>query len=268
MSDDSTPEMTPDIEEILFDLYSNLPEFEIWLDEKQKLSKIIIGCHLQNAEEYFDYIANEHQILFHHSTEFIVKWFVYSEYLRTTDTSEQEREILLSSLNLLNSFFKLKGKGIEDDWFIRVIEDDEYYQLRLTTYGSMEKLNEQEWKNAFDIWCVELNEMLDSKCLMVPNYIGDGMTWGNTMGWREKTLMDEANRMWQYFRTELIGQGMSFEEMRPKLEGAFTRWLAEPQEKLDGLSPSQMIGLERMEREEQEGGEPQEPDFEEDEWER
>ncbi len=96
-------------------------------------------------------------------------------------------------------------------------------------------------------WCTQLDDDLDSRCLLVPRDLGNGETWSDKMGWREATLRDECIARWQRERDHLLAEGMGYEQMRDRLQIAYLEWLDTPQVRLDGLSPADTIFAERLE---------------------
>ena len=72
------------------------------------------------------------------------------------------------------------------------------------------------------------------------------------MGWREATLYEEANRVWQTERAELLFNGLDYEAARERLTETYLGWMQTPQGKLDDDTPLEVIIQERNDREEEE----------------
>jgi hypothetical protein len=107
--------------------------------------------------------------------------------------------------------------------------------------------DERESKTGFQDWCAELDDDLDSRCLLLPRDLGDGMTWSDAMGWREATLHDEANEAWQRERDQLLTEGIDLEHARDQLKISYLDWVDSPQNRLDDRSPAEVIQTERLE---------------------
>ncbi len=80
------------------------------------------------------------------------------------------------------------------------------------------------------------------------------MVWGELMGWREATLRDEANRLWQEEREALLREGLDYETARQRLIDSYHLWLDTPQMRLEGATPRELILEERRERAEEAAG--------------
>ena len=88
------------------------------------------------------------------------------------------------------------------------LEDETFYLKRLRAFADLDNENEADWKENFRDWCAELEEDLDLRSLWLPHDMGEGMEWGDRMGWREATLHEEANAQWQQEREEFLSTGL------------------------------------------------------------
>ena len=83
------------------------------------------------------------------------------------------------------------------------------------------------------------------RCLWLPSEMGDGLAWSERMGWREATLREEANRIWQLEREELLMDGLDYDSVRERLGESYLIWLDTPQERLEDRTPRETIIEER-----------------------
>jgi hypothetical protein len=123
-----------------------------------------------------------------------------------------------------------------------VLDERPYYAARRASYARLDSdEDEPQWEREYRAWSVELEDDLDARCLLLPRDFGDNTGWGDVMGWREATLRDEANRLWQQERRELLQEGWDFESVRARLTDSFYLWLDTPQDKLDDGTPRDVI---------------------------
>ena len=93
-----------------------------------------------------------------------------------------------------------------------------------------------------------VEEDLDARCLWPPRDLGQGLAWEEIAGWREATLREEGNRLWQEERAQLLRDGLDYETARPRLLDAYLSWVDTPQARLEGKTPWETILEEREER--------------------
>ena len=135
------------------------------------------------------------------------------------DTETEER--LLPSLNRFFGCLAFSGDLKITDWMRSVLTKPFY--VPATSPCRVTRMN-APGKLGFADWCTELDEDLDSRCLLLPSSLGGGISWSETKGWREATLYDEANALWQSERMDLLAGGMHFEQMRDALVLSFQDW--------------------------------------------
>jgi len=243
------------ITDILDEGYGYLDGFVAWCTNELKLDQTTIRQDYLNAECFIDYIANNHRKAVQHVNEFELRWFVFSHYIRIELTDATTEERLLSSLQRFFNYLISQDVVAERDWVQGVLDDTTYYLARRSAYRSLNADDERAWKAGFENWCVELDEDLDTRCLLLPRQLGDGVLWSDAMGWREATLRYEANDRWQAERDVLISQGTGYEDIRGQLLIEFLEWVDTPQPRLDDQTPADVILAERLESPEVEADE-------------
>src|SRR5262249_10302503 len=139
-------------------------------------------------------------------------------------------ERLPDSLQRFFQYLQSEHAASLPDWLHSVLDENQYYLHRRQSFLDLNELDEQEWKEGFRAWCLELEEDLDTRCLWLPNVLGEGLTWNERMGWQEATLREEANRIWQQEREELLLDGLDYESIRERLGESYLIWLETPQE--------------------------------------
>lgn len=232
----------------LLDLgYQQLDRYVEWSESALRLDSRIAQQDVFNAEALMDYLANQHRKAIADMNEYELRWFVFSHYIRKAMADAETEERLLSSLERFMGYLARMREVEITDWMRSVLDEASYYHKRRAAYHLLSSEDEREWKLGFKEWCAELDDDLDSRCLLIPADLGDGLTWSDNMGWREATLRDEANAIWQRERDQLLIEGMSYDQIRDQLMIAYFAWADTPQARLEGLSPSETILAERLE---------------------
>ncbi|HLJ56290.1 MAG TPA: hypothetical protein VKT77_14715 [Chthonomonadaceae bacterium] len=248
LNDYSDEDTEPDIQAILDRGYQQLDGFVEWLEQALAVDTRTAQQDCFNAETFVDYMANRHRKAVADVNEFELRWFVFSHYIRKTMADREVQERLPDSLLRFFTFLE-STEGLElPEWAAATLDDHLFYAQRLQDFQGLASGDEAEWKSGFREWCDELANDLDTRCLWLPDDMGEGMTWGELMGWKEATLRDDANRVWQEERAALLADGLSYEAARDRLGVSYLLWLDTPQERLDGESPRQTILAERAEQ--------------------
>src|SRR5581483_1026281 len=242
----------PDIQAILDIGYDQLDEFVVWLEETLGLDTRTAQQDCFNAEMLIDYLANQQRKTASEINEFDLRWFLFSHYLRKAMADAETEERLPDSLQRFFAYLEAEQGYVAPDWLRGVLDERAYYLARRAAYAALDGEDEREWEAGYRAWCAELEDDLDARCLWPPRELADGFVWGDTMGWREATLQDEANRFWQQERAELMELGMDCESMRGRLLDAYYQWLDTPQARLDDQTPREVILTEREARQEME----------------
>jgi hypothetical protein len=235
------------ITELLDIGYDQLDRYVEWSETALKLDSRTSQQDVFNAEALMDYLANHHRKAIEDMNEYELRWFVFSHYIRKAMADAETEERLLSSLERFVGYLARMHEIEITDWMRSVLDETIYYHKRRTAYQALSAEDEQAWKIGFLEWCTELEDDLDMRCLLIPKDLGDGASWSDNMGWREATLRDEANALWQRERDQLLAEGMGYDQIRDQLRIAYLDWVDTPQGRLDGLSPSEMILAERLE---------------------
>jgi hypothetical protein len=244
---DTEDPMARDIGVLLDRAYELLDGFQAWLEESLNVDIRTAQQDCFNAESLLDYLANQHRKRADEVNEFELRWFAHSHYIRKAMADPETEERLLDSLYRFFHYLQHHTGAIVPGWVFSVLDDRAYYALRRSNYAELN--SDDERQDGFRIWNGELVEDLDTRCLWLPGEIGEGMEWGASMGWREATLQDEANRLWQDERAELLADGLDFESVRERLAGSYLFWADTPQDKLDDATPRQVIRGERYDSE-------------------
>ena len=240
-SDDSTSQISILIEEG----YNVLDEFIRWLEENIGATARLVQQDSFNGELLMEYLAHTHSKGFSEINEYELRWFLYSYSIRKSIADDNTQQRLLVSLSNLFHFLQSTHDVQVEPWLTTVLQDGEAYQSRLHTYITLSAQDEQKWQEGFAEWCRELDSDLEMRCLAIPADLGHGLYWRDEMGWREATLREEASRVWQAERMELLNLGADFEEALRQLQTSYYTWTDMPQDKLDGFTPSQIIMEER-----------------------
>ncbi len=211
------------------------------------LLKHVITQDYDNIDFLIDYLANHHSKSVLEINEYELRWFIFSYYIRKSTLGSDTEERLFSSLDRFFTFLTRNYGFQPADWLQGVLDEENYYQARRGAYRSLNEEDERLWKEGFQHWCEELNSDLDARSLLVPNELGDGITWSDAMGWREATLRNEAVNLWQSEREQLLGAGAIAETIREQLVIVYLEWVDTPQDRLDGQSPAEVILAERLE---------------------
>ena len=244
-----------DIQEILNEGYERLDQFMQWGEETLGLDARTVQQDCFNAESLLDFLANAHRKRSEDINEFELRWFVFSHYVRKAMADIETETRLPDSLRRYYEFLRSEHTYFVPDWLYDTLDDRAFYEKRLREYRALPEEDERAWEVGFRQWCEELEDDLDTRSLWLPREIGDGLQWQDPMGWREATLYEEANQLWQNERTELLHNGMDFETARFRLTESYLGWLRMPQERLEDMTPLEIITQEREERAEAEDDE-------------
>jgi hypothetical protein len=241
-----------EIQDLLDVGYEQLDGFVSWLEERLGVDSRTAQQDCFNAESLIDYLANHQHKTAADVNEFELRWFVFSHYIRKAMADPVTEERLPDSLHRFYEYLRSEHGVQVSPWLYDVLDDRNYYQARRKHFAALNSEDEREWQEGFSAWSRELEEDLDARSLWLPRDLGDGMVWVDPMGWREATLYAEANRQWQNERAHLLEEGLDFESVRDRLYAAYLIWLDAPQDKLDNLTPREVIFDERQERAETE----------------
>ncbi len=250
--DVSEAEDDQDIQSLLDLGYVQLDRFVAWLEEEVGLDTRTAQQDCFNAEALIDYLANQQRKAATDINEFELRWFFFSHYIRKAMADAETEERLPDSMQRFVAFLTSEYGYTMPPWMPAVLAEDHFYRARRAAYAALNDADEREWEEGFQAWCAELEDDLDARCLWLPRELGDGLAWGDTMGWREATLQEEANHLWQDERQAWLDQGLDFESARLRLLDSYDQWLNTPQDRLEGLTPRETILAEREERDEEE----------------
>ncbi len=234
--------------EILERGYELLDGFSGWLEGSLRVEVRDAEQDCFNAESYVDYLANVPQVTVFEATEYDLRWFFFSHYIRKAMGDEPTELRLPDSLRRFTEYLRAEHGYVVPDYVYATLDDRAFYTRRRAEYHALNPDDERAWAQGFEAWCEELETDLDTRCLWLPNDLGEGERWGEVQGWREAALYREALRMWLKEREELLGFGQDYDAMREELFIAYMDWLDEPQEKLEEDSPREVIRAERAER--------------------
>ena len=251
---DEASEDNADIQEILDEGYERLDQFMQWGEDTLDLDTRTVQQDCFNAESLTDYLANSHRKRAEDINEFALRWFIFSHYIRRAMADIETEERLPDSLRRYFEFLRSEHAYNVPDWLYSALDDRAFYEKRLREFRALPE-DERAWQEGFRQWSEELEDDLDTRCLWLPRDIGDGLTWQDPMGWREATLYQEANELWQSERAEFLLNGLDFEAVRERLTETYLGWMQTPQGKLDDETPLEVIIQERGDREEEEGDE-------------
>lgn len=235
--------------------YEQLDGFLVWLEEKAGIGTRVAQQDCFNAECLIDYLANHQRKTIASCGEFDLRWFLFSHYIRKAMADSETEERLPESLERFFAYLEREQHDLLPSWLPGVLDDSAFYLRRRQAYHALDADDERAWEKGFRAWSEELEDDLDARALWLPREMGEGMTWGDVMGWREATLYDEANRQWQEERGELLRQGLDVETIRDHLTTAYRVWLDTPDQRLDDLTPREVIVTERQERADEESEE-------------
>jgi hypothetical protein len=234
----------PDIELLLDAGYEQIDLFTEWLEDRLGLDLRTIHRDTFNVEALMDFLANRYVKTPAEANEFELRSFVFSYYIRNSLADAETAVQLPDSLQRFYDFLRSEEAFLQPAWLPAVIDDREHYLARRAAYIELEKMPEEEWTEGYSRWRMELEDDLNARCLLPPNDIGDG-PWSETMGWRESTLRTEAEERWQEERQELLDQGWDFERIQERLTASYELWLETPDDRLDGMTPREVILAER-----------------------
>lgn len=240
-----------DIQEILDEGYERLDQFMQWGEETLGLDARTVQQDCFNAESLTDYLANSHRKRTEDINEFELRWFLFSHYIRRAMADIETEERLPDSLRRYFEYLRSEHAYNVPDWLYAGLDDRAFYEKRLRDFRALPE-DDMQWKEGFQQWSEELEDDLDTRCLLMLREIGDGLQWQDPMGWREATLYEEANRVWQTERAELLFNGLDYEAARERLTETYLGWMQTPQGKLDDDTPLEVIIQERNDREEEE----------------
>jgi len=233
------------IGELLDEAYDLLDGFVVWLEDEAGLDTRTAQQDCFNAESLLDYLANHYQKSIREMNEFELRWFVFSHYIRHSIADTETEERLPDSLRRLSVYLRAEQAIDLPDWVPDVLDDGILYRKRREQYKALNPDDEAEWQQGYRLWSEELEEELDVRCLWLPRELGDGMFWGDVMGWREATLYKEANELWQKERAALLSEGLDYETVRSRLLDTYLFWIESEQARLDGSTPRAVILEER-----------------------
>jgi hypothetical protein len=236
---------------LLDEAYDLLDGFVEWLESEAGLDTRTAQQDCFNAESLLDYLANHYQKSIRTMNEFELRWFVFSHYIRQSIADTETEERLPDSLRRLGIYLRSEQALDLPEWVPSVLDDSILYRKRREQYAGLNPDEEAEWQQGYRAWCEELEDELDVRCLWLPRELGDGMFWAEAMGWREATLYQEANQLWQTERVSLLEDGMDYESVRSHLLDTYLFWIENEQERLGGKTPRAVILEERSERPEE-----------------
>ncbi len=237
-----------DIQAMLDLGYEQLDGFLVWLEEKAGIGTRVAQQDCFNAECLIDYLANHQHKTVAECDEFDLRWFMFSHYIRKAMADPETEERLPASLERFFAYLEYEHHETFPSWLRGVLEDSAFFQRRRQAFQSLDANDERAWEQGFRAWSAELEDDLDARALWLPREMGEGMQWGDVMGWREATLYEEANRQWQRERRELLGEGLDVETARDYLTSSYRVWLDTPDQRLDDMTPREVIVIERQER--------------------
>lgn len=238
------------IEALLDVAYEQLDGFVAWLEQKRGVNTRTAQQDCFNAEALLDYLANHQRKSADAINEYELRWFLFSHYIRKAQAEAETEERLPLSLQNFFQFLQAEHGYTWPNWLRDGLDDHAFYLKRRRDYAALDSEDERAWEVGFQTWCAELEDDLDTRALLLPRELGDGMLWGEVMGWREATLWGEANDLWQAERAELLDSGLDFDRIRNPLYEVYRRWVDTPQDRLDGQTPAEVILDERQERDE------------------
>lgn len=251
ITDHQSDEEDRDIQELLDIGYEQLDGFVSWLETTLDMDTRTAQQDCFNAESLIDYMANYAHKTAVDINEFELRWFLFNHYIRKAMADPETELRLLDSIRRFFLYLEEEHRYTQPDWLYQVLDDRDYYLKRRQEYADLDLIDERRWQEGFRAWCAELEEDLDTRCLWLPRDLEEGMTWGEVMGWREASLLEEANRNWQEERRQLLEDGLDYEAAREHLMASYRIWLESPQDKLEGKTPNQIILEERERREEE-----------------
>lgn len=237
-----------DIEALLSLGYEQLDGFARWLEQDRGVTTRYANQDCFNAEMLMDYLANLRRKSVHEINEYDLRWFVFSHYIRKAEADAETEERLPVSLRNFFAFLRMNYDFETPAYVEEILEDVTYYNKRRQDYDALDAQNERRWEEGFREWCAELSDDLDLRCLSLPRELGDGLDWGDTRGWREATLWEEANNNWQNERAELMRDGIDYETVRANLMSSYLLWVDTPQLRLDDKTPAEVILEERLDK--------------------
>lgn len=238
------------IGDLLDEAYDLLDGFVEWLEAAARVDTRSAQQDCFNAESLLDFLANHYQKSIREMNEFELRWFVFNHYIRNADAvaDDATEERLPDSLRRFAMYLQAEHRIFLPEWASAVLDDGLLYRRRREQFKALDVENEAEWQHGYRQWQEEFEEELDTRCLLLPRELGDGMFWVDPMGWREATLYQEANELWQKERTTLLQEGLDYETVRSQLLDTYLYWIENEQDRLDGRSPRTVIQEERSER--------------------
>jgi hypothetical protein len=236
-----------DVQDLMDTWYDTLSGFSAWLKEALELDETTIRQNCYHAELFLDYVIEAESKPITAINEFDLRWFFYYHAIRKMKGEDSER-YLPDSLRRYIEFLRVERDFEVEDWLYDVLDAREIYEERWKEYNKLQGGDQTDWLAGYRQWVGELEDDLDSRCLLLPREVGDDLTWAEEMGWREGTFRRRAQRLWIISRNLLIEQGYSVNEMRDPLMHSYLYWLDTPQSVLEGLSPKEVILQERRER--------------------
>ena len=245
---DEEPDGGSEIGALLEEAYDLLDGFVEWLEASAGLDTRTAQQDCFNAESLLDFLANHYRKSIRTMNEFELRWFVFSHYIRQSIADAETEERLPDSLRRFGLYLRSEQAVDLPEWVHGVLDDGILYRKRREQYAGLNAEDEAEWQQGYRLWCEELEDELDVRCLWLPRELGDGMFWGDAMGWREATLYQEANELWQTERAKLLLDGMDYESVRSHLLDTYLYWIENEQDRLDGKPPRAVILEERSER--------------------
>jgi hypothetical protein len=235
----------PDIQLLLDTGYEQLDEFSGWLETQLGLDIRTIHRDTFNVEALVDFLANRYVKSPAEANEFELRWFCFSHYIRMSMADVETATQLPDSLQRFYGYLQSVEAFDPPAWLTAVLSDRSYYLARRAAYLDLEQLGEEEWAEGFAAWRIDLEDDLSARCLLPPNDLGAGERWSEKMGWREATLRGEAERRWQVERQELVDEGWDFSRIQQQLVESYELWLGAPDERLEDMTPREVILAER-----------------------
>lgn len=196
--------------------------------------------HGEHAALFVEFLAGAQAIPVRAVSEFDLRVFLFEWYPREVQASLADARKVHATLGRFFAYLA-EHERIVCPWASAVFAERDEYQLRVEEFpgGSW-------WDEAVAEWRAELFDDLDERAMLLPDDLGDGVAWGETMGMTELALHQVAQRRWLVWRDEVIGAGMtSPPDVDDVLAPRLREWARTALPELGGRTPIRAIREER-----------------------
>lgn len=218
--------------------------FRAWLQQgRQRVGATTARRLAADVLLFVEFLTDFHGVPVRAVSEYDLRVFLYDWYPRKVRAPLKTARAVHRAVERFFEFLA-EREGIVCEWAEVVLDEHEWFELRLEEFpgGHWWDAEVREWQQ--EVW-----DDLEARIMYPHAELGDGETWGATMGTTEHALRHTLQRAWLAWRDEVIRSGTTAPEaVRAALIPRQHAWLRTPLPELGGRTPVEAILAERRER--------------------